>query len=361
MKITDVVGYLSPKKFYVKVETDAGIVGFGESSPMRPKILAEVLREIIRPQALGTDPFAGEWLEERIMAQHYKLSGNLLAAAYSGFDIALWDVRGKFLKQPVYNLLGGRYRPKVALYGSSMSRHLPPQEEALKARNAVEQGGFSAIKIKVGPRYGTGQPVDLDQDVAKVAAVREAIGPDIKLMIDANGSYTVAEAIALYRRIRDLDIYFFEEPCPYCDLNAYAALARQLPVALNVGEQEWNLVTFRDWLSRGACHFFAADPIKCGGLTNAKRAAVLCRAFGITYAPHNTTRSIGFAAALHLATSSPECRSFYEYSIEPGPPASPGISLPIHVAEGYAWLDNQPGLGVEADERALGSALALVR
>jgi L-alanine-DL-glutamate epimerase-like enolase superfamily enzyme len=360
MKITDVIGYHSGKKFYVKVETDAGVSGFGECSPMQPRILGEILSLFIRPKAIGADAFAGEWLEERIMAGHYKMSGNLLAAAFSGFEIALWDVRGKKLKEPVYNLLGGRYRETVPLYASSMSRDLSPDEEAVKIHRAVERERFAAVKIKVGPRYGSGHPVDLERDAAKVQAVREAIGPKRGLMIDGNGSYTVAEAIALFEQVRHCNILFFEEPCPYYDVEAYVHLARQLPVALHVGEQEWNLYTFRDFISRRACHYWGADPIKCGGLANAKRAAVLCRAFGVTYTPHNTTRSIGFAAALHLAVSTPECRSSYEYSIESPIPATPGITLHITIAEGQAWPSGRPGLGVDVDEAELEAASTVV-
>lgn len=353
MRITAVVAIYSQSKFYVKVETDDGFFGFGESSPMSPPVLAEIYRRIIRPEALGCDPFRAEELERRILGGHYKMSGNLLAAAYSGFEIALWDLRGRYLGQPCYNLMGGAVREQMPLYGSSMSRHLAANEEAAKVRSAVDRFGFRAVKIKTGPRYGTGQSVDLDADEAKIRAVRSAVGSRIGLMIDGNGSYSVAQAVALVGRVRDVGLLYFEEPCPYSDRAAYRQLAAVLPVPVQVGEQDWDLYAFRDYIGDARVAYYGADPIKCGGLARAKRAAVLCRAFGTAYMPHNTTRSIGWAAGLHLAWSTPDIGPFYEYSIEPGVPHHPAIDTGVTIAEGAAVITSAPGLGVRVDEARL--------
>lgn len=348
-RITAVTCHVSRSKFYVQVESDAGVSGFGESSPMRPDVLLQIHRSVIRPAVLGMDPFQAEAIEERVLRRNYKIAGQLLAAAFSGLEIALWDLRGRYLGQPVYNLLGGRYRGRVPVYGSSMSRDLPPAEEAAKLRGAIARLGITAVKIKVGPRYGSGAPVDLDADEEKVRTVREAIGPSCRLMLDGNGSYTYIEAVQLYHRVERYRIHHFEEPCPYRDVEAYVRLAHSLPVPIHVGEQDWDLFTFRDFISRGACHLYAADPVKCGGLSSAKRAATLCRAFGIQYVPHNTTRSIGFAAALHLAASTPECAGYAEYSIE-REDAPPPVALPFEVRDGCVGVPDGPGLGFHPPE-----------
>ncbi len=353
MKITDVVSFVGSHKFYVKVETDEGAFGFGESSPMRPPVLLAIMQSVIKPAILGMDPFQSEAIEERVMRRNYKLSGQLLAAAFSGVEIALWDLKGRWLGQPVYNLLGGRYRDHIPLYGSSMSRNLSPVEEAEKLQTAVAAFNFAAVKIKVGPRYGQGLRVDLDADEEKIKTVRKAIGPKVKLIIDGNGSYTAIQALELYQRVSDQGIHYFEEPCPYDDIEAYVRLAGSLPVPIHVGEQNWNLYTFRDFVSRGACHYYGADPIKCGGLANAKRAATLCRAFGVEYVPHNTTRSIGFAAAIHLAASTPECNTFYEYSIEPKSNRSEFWTFDARIENGVVEVGHAPGLGVSVDESQL--------
>lgn len=376
MRISAVVCYASRSLFYVQVESDGGGVGFGECSPLQPAVLRELFATVIRPAVLGMDPFMAEAIEERVLRRHYKLSGQLLAAAYSGLDIALWDLRARFLGQPVYNLLGGGYRDSVPLYASSMSRDLAPAQEAAKLAAAIDRRGFGAVKVKVGPRYGTGGPVDLEADAEKVRAVRAAIGSAVRLMIDANGSYTYIQAVQLYQRVERYGIHHFEEPCPYRDIEAYVRLARTLPVPIHVGEQDWDLFTFRDFISRGACHLYGADPVKCGGLTNARRVATLCRAFDIRYVPHNTTRGIGFAAALHLAAATPECDGYYEFSIEGldarrGTQAEPATSrtsgavdpveLPLRIDAGCVRIPDGIGLGVLPDQARLAAAFEVSR
>ncbi|WP_165452791.1 mandelate racemase/muconate lactonizing enzyme family protein [Paenibacillus thalictri] len=361
MKITDIICYKTDGLFYVKVETDEGVSGFGESSPMRPDVLAQIMTTVVKPQVIGMDPFDGELIEERVMRKNYKISGQMLASTFSGLEIALWDLKGRYLKQRVYNLLGGLYRNRIPLYASSMSRDLTHEEEADKVRDAISRLGVKAVKIKVGPRYGTGLPVDLADDEKKVKAAREAIGPDCRLMIDGNSSYTYIQAVQLFERIKQYDIHHFEEPCPYFDIETYVKLAHTLPVPIHVGEQDWNLFTFRDFISRGACHLYAADPVKCGGLSSAKRAAALCRAFGIHYVPHNTTRGVGFAAALHLAASSPECSSYYEYNIEKSTTRERYLKEPFRVENGYIVVPEGHGLGIELDEEKMEATLDVVR
>lgn len=361
MKITELTCYSAKGLLYIQLDTDEGITGFGECSPMQIEATLQIIQQVVKPQVLGMSPFDGEKMEERVMKKHYKISGQLLAMAYSGVEIACWDIRAKAAGQPLYNLLGGLYRSSVPLYGSSMSRDLAPEEEARKLKESLERFRFPAVKIKVGPRMGTGLPVRLEEDAAKVRIVREAIGPDVKLMVDGNSSYSFIQAVQLYDKIRPYDIYHYEEPCPYYDVEAYVKLASSLPVPIHVGEQDWNLFTFRDFIARGACHMYAADPIKCGGLSNAKRIAALCGAFGIQYVPHNTTRGIGFAAALHLAASTPECSGYYEYSIEKDPLRESFIPDARRPSEGRIAVPNGVGLGIEVDVEKMNALLRVTR
>ncbi|NHN33631.1 mandelate racemase/muconate lactonizing enzyme family protein [Paenibacillus agricola] len=353
MKVTDIVCYFAEGLFYVKVETDEGVSGFGECSPMQVDVILPIIQKVIKPQIIGKSPFDMEKLEESIMQKNYKISGQLLAMAYSGIEIAMWDAKARFLKQPLYNLIGGKYRDAIPLYGSSMSRDLSPKEEAAKLVEGIEQFNFKAVKIKTGPRYGSGLPVDLRADALKIRTVREAIGKDCRLMVDGNSSYTYIQAVQLFEMVKDCDLHHYEEPCPYYDIEAYIKLCQTLPVPIHVGEQDWNLFTFRDFISKGACHLYAADPIKCGGIASAKRAAVLCRAFGIHYVPHNTTRSIGFAAALHLAASTPECTSYYEYSIEKNSLREQFAPKEFVVRDGFISIPDGHGLGIEPDEEKM--------
>jgi L-alanine-DL-glutamate epimerase-like enolase superfamily enzyme len=349
MIIKDIVCYTGNRIFFVEVVTDQGISGFGECSPMNNDAVLPLVLKTIKPALLGWSVFDLEKIEERILKRHYKFSGQLLAMAFSGVEIALWDAKAKYCGQPVYNLLGGRYRERVKFYGSSMSRDLSHAEEAAKLRQGIDRFGFEAVKFKVGPRMGTGLPVNLQQDEEKVRIVREAIGPECRMMVDGNSSYTYSQAVQLFERIRQYDVYHYEEPCPYYDVEAYVKLAAALPVPIHVGEQDWNLFTVRDFISRGGCHLYAADLVKCGGFSSARRIAALCRAFGITYAGHNTSRGIGLAAAIQLAASTPEYDYYLEYSIESSEVKDQYMRLDIDVQAGGCEIPSSPGIGVEMD------------
>ncbi|MDF2959054.1 MAG: hypothetical protein K0S39_789 [Paenibacillus sp.] len=357
MKVTNIICYFAKGIFYIKVETDEGVSGFGECSPMQVEAILPIIQTVIKPQVIGQSVFDIEKIEESIMRKSYKISGQLLAMAYSGVEIALWDAKARFLKQPLYNLLGGKYREEIPLYGSSMSRDLSPEEEAAKLVEGIRQFHFKAVKIKVGPRFGSGLPVDLNQDVLKVKTVREAIGNDCRLMVDGNSSYTYIQAVQLFEKISQYNLHHYEEPCPYYDVDTYIKLCQTLPVPIHVGEQDWNIFTFRDFIAKGACHLYAADPIKCGGLLQAKRAATLCRAFGIHYVPHNTTRGVGFAAALHLAASTPECNSYYEYSIEKDAIREKFVPKEFIVKNGFIRVPDGHGLGIDTDEEKMNRIL----
>ena len=363
MKITNIVNYISRTHhtLFVKVETDEGVCGYGECSPMDYDSVCHIIQQRIKPKLIGKSPFDTEMIEQLSVTQNYKFSGQLLAIAFSGVEIALWDLKGKYLRQPVYNLLGGKYRDKIEFYISSMTRYMGFEQECEKISKALKSFGTRAAKIKVGARFGNSTDiVDLAADTLKVKAVRAVIGSNCKLMVDGNGSYTYFQAIQLFDRIKEYDIYHYEEPCPYYDVEAYVKLAQALPVPINWGEQDWNLFTFRDFISRGACHICAADVTKCGGFGSAKRVAALCRAFGVQYGPHNTSRGLGFAANLHLAASTPECNYYQEYNIEPGTAQAEFLKEEFKVQDGCIIVPEAPGLGVEMDEEKMEKIMEII-
>lgn len=351
MKITNIVCYFNDQTFFVKVETDEGVCGFGECSPMDNDTVCMIIQKRLKPKLIGLNPFDTEKIEETALKKNYKISGQLLAISFSGIEIALWDLKGKYLNQPVYNLLGGKYRDCIEFYGSSLSRHLSVKEECEKIKKCIDQYGFKAIKIKTGSRFGNNDFItDIEKDVEKVRAIREAIGPDCKLLIDGNGSYTYFQAVQLFEKIKHYDIYQFEEPCPYYDIEAYIKLCQKLSVPINVGEQDWNLFTFRDFISKGACHICAADLTKCGGFSSAGRIAALCRAFGIIYGPHNTSRGIGMAATIQFAASTPECNYYMEYCIEDNKNNMESYMLnKFSPVNGTVKVPDMPGIGIEMD------------
>jgi L-alanine-DL-glutamate epimerase-like enolase superfamily enzyme len=350
MKITRITSFQGERVHLVRVETDGGITGWGECSPMDPATTAALVSRRIAPPLIGRDPFDGEALEEAAVTRNYKIAGQLVAMAWSGVEIALWDIKGRATGLPVHKLLGGLYRPRVPMYGSSMSRDLGAAEEAAKILAGVERFGFEAVKIKAGPRYGSPRgPVSLEADVAKVRTVREAVGPRCRIMVDGNGAFTLAQALMFWDAIRGFDIYHYEEPCPYTDVEAYRSLARAVPVPINVGEQDWNLHTFRDFIATGACGVAAADLTKCGGFAQGRRVAALCRAFDIVYSPHNTGRGVGLAAHLQLIASTPECAHYHEYSLEKGGASQRFLARPFEPVAGELEVPAGPGLGIDLD------------
>jgi len=308
-----------------------------------------IINKNIKPILIGMNPFDIEKIENNVMNRNYKFSGQLLAMAYSGIEIALWDLKGKYLNQPIYNLLGGKYMDSIEMYGSSMCRNLSIEDECIKVENSVKKFGFKAVKIKVGPRLGNVLSLlDMEEDIEKVKSIRYVIGEKCKLIIDGNSSYICSQALQFYEKVKQYDIYIFEEPCPYYDLESYLQLARKLPVPIDVGEQDWNLYTFRDFIAHGAVQVCAADVTKCGGFSNMKRVAALCRAFGVSLSPHDTSTSIGMAANLQFIASSPECNAYHEFSIEPK--RTPDYLLnEFQVKNGFLQIPDKPGLGVELD------------
>jgi L-alanine-DL-glutamate epimerase-like enolase superfamily enzyme len=363
MKITRIRNYVSMDYHVhlVRVDTDEGVSGYGECSPMSPTVTAEIVREHLAPKVIGRDPFAVERIEHDCMLHNYKISGQLLAMAFSGIELALRDIAGKYLKQPVYNLLGGKFRDSVEFYASSMSRDLTVAQEAEKLAEAVRDYGVKAVKIKLGRRMGhTGDKPDFAYEESKTAAIRNAIGPSVKLMVDCNGSFTYAETLQLWERIRGYDIFHLEEPCPYYDVNAYRMLAAALPVPIHVGEQDWNLMTFRDYIATGACHICAADLTKSGGFINSKRIAALCKAYNVTFGPHCTSRGIGFAASMQLAACTPEYTYYQECSIEKTPNQSFFLSAPPVIRDGKYQIPDAPGMGLELDMEKLESICEVV-
>jgi L-alanine-DL-glutamate epimerase-like enolase superfamily enzyme len=343
------------------VDTDEGFTGYGECSPMSPAVTAAIVKEQLAAKVLGLDPFQTERIEHDCMLHNYKISGQLLAMSFSGIELALRDLTGKYLKQPVYNLLGGKFRDSVEFYASSMSRDLTVEQEAEKLAEAVRDYGTKAVKIKLGGRMGrTADKPDFDADAAKTAAIRKAVGPGVKLMVDCNSSFNYAQTLQLWERIREYDIYHLEEPCPYYDLNAYRMLASALPVPIHVGEQDWNIMTFREYVSTGACHICAADITKSGGFINSKRVAALCKAYNVTFGPHSTSRGIGFSASMQLAACTPEYTYYQEFSIEKSPNQSFFLTeLPV-ITDGKYRIPDDPGIGTKLDTEKLESVCDVI-
>jgi D-galactarolactone cycloisomerase len=341
----------------VKVSTDAGIAGWGEgvSGPADA-----VIGELFTPLLVGQDPLARNGLWQRMFHALYNANqaGGFGGSAISAIDIALWDIAGQALGVPVYELLGGRVRDRVAVYATGFyyTEGEWPDRLLDEARGYVA-AGFRAMKTKVG-----GLP--LAEDVQRVAAIRTAIGPEIGLAIDANEAYNAATAIRLGRALGELDLLWFEEPVNAKDVAAYLQVKAALPMPLAGGEALRTRYEFADFLRAGAFDIAQPDVIHVGGISELRNVALTANTFGIQLCPHVWGSPVMIAATLHVAATLPPCppaRNPLPFQQEPvmefdRTPSAIRESLcrePFDQVDGFVAVPAAPGLGIQIDEAAL--------
>jgi D-galactarolactone cycloisomerase len=330
----------------VKITTDEGLVGYGEGlTPVSPLPPAAIVQNILKPFLMGADPLDTEKIWEALYSinssRGYTKGYQMIAI--SAVDIALWDLKGKILGQPVYNLLGGAFQDEIPVYLTGLMidddiDYIVTQAEEFHAK------GFRAMKLKVGANE--------KRDVATVKALRESLGPDIKLMIDANGGYDVKTAIRVAQKVEPYDIFWFEEPVTPEDVAGLAEVRRQIPMYLAAGECEYTQYAFRDLLLRQALDICQPDVSRAGGITEVRRIAMLARAFNAYYAPHAWGGAFCVAATLHLAKAMPAFL-ICELDQTPNPLRDELPVGPLDFREGCLHVSSKPGLGVEINEETL--------
>ena len=333
----------------VKVIAAGGSYGWGEG--YGPATVVKAGAEFLAPLVVGEDPLQVEaiWSKMHLRALDYARRG-VLVAALSAIDIALWDLRGKLLGQPVSTLLGGRRRERVKVYATGM--YFTQTDDlsgklADEARLYVSQG-FRALKMKVG--------LGVETDVNHVRAVRAAIGPDVQLMVDANHAYSLSEALSFARQVEELDISFFEEPVSPEDYEGYRELRGRISIPVAGGECEYLLAGFRHLLSNRCVDIAQPDICGAGGLTETKRIAALAYAFQTNLIPHSWGTGIAFAAGLHLVSTLdivPGRLRMPEAMLEMDRSESAlrdNLTQPKFVLEnGRVSVPTAPGLGVDID------------
>ena len=265
----------------VKVTADDGLVGWGEGAA------AGLIDGLLAPLLIGQDPMDRAGLWERMF--HALYNGNnavgLAGSALSALDIALWDLAGKATGLPICALLGGKVRDKVAVYATGLyyTEGEFPDRLLDEARSYVA-AGFKGMKTKVGG-------LAIAEDVARVRALRDAIGPDIHLMVDANEAYNATTAIRIGQKLADLDLVWFEEPVNAQDLDAYLEVKAALPMAIAGGENLRTRYEFKPYLTRRAYDIVQPDIMHCGGITEMQRICAMANACGIQVNPSR----LGFA------------------------------------------------------------------
>ncbi|GAB3536442.1 mandelate racemase/muconate lactonizing enzyme family protein [Arthrobacter tecti] len=326
----------------IRIRTSSGIEGIGECYGLpSPKVTTQVVRDIIAPLLIGESVLANDYVWSKVfgsMSGGGHLRGFFLEAL-AGIDLALWDAKGKALGRPVYELLGGPHRRTVPVYASPVPMLEDPAQSAEAALKFVSNG-FNALKLKLGRGLKT--------DVAHARAVREAIGPEVELLVDLNCAYTSDVALRVGHALTELGITWFEEPLQVDDIAGYQRLRNALPMTLVNGETLFTRYDFRDFLTAGAVDVIMPNLARAGGLTESVKIAALAGTFHVDVAPHGVGSAIGVAAALHLSAAIPNFR-IYEYNQLPNPLRDTITTEPFRMTDGSLAVPTGPGLGIELD------------
>ena len=327
----------------VRVETDEGLVGYGEAYGLRdPRVSAAIVEHVLSPVLIGKDPFRIEAHWQAMFALGAFHTEGYQTQALAGVDIALWDLKGKALGQPVSVLLGGPIRDRLWVYASPIT--LTTTEGAAERAREFLDAGFTALKIKVGRAIA--------DDVDQVAAVREVVGRGYPLLLDVNAAHDARTAIALARALEPYDCYWLEEPVPPEDAAGMAHVRRSVSLPVATGEQSSSIYTFRDLLAAEAADVYMPNVTKAGGLSECLRISTLVHAQNLKMAPHGVGSGIGLAATLHWCASIPNYL-IYEYNQLLNPLRHDILKTKIRFEEGHLHVPTGPGLGVELDWDAI--------
>lgn len=374
MKIRDVKAYvleskLKPEEYFtwaqslvtkrvatiVEIETDEGLTGIGEAFGFSPLATKGMIENSLKPKLIGENPIDTNRLWDMLYTiTRMEGQKGIALMALSAVDIALWDIKGKFWNAPVADLLGGRYRGQVETYPTGLYRkNVPDQTQALitEALGYLQQG-YNAMKLKIG--FG------LQDDLQKIRSLRKAIGPEPRLMLDANCAYNASEAIWLGKRIEELDIFWFEEPIPPEDIQGHLEFKSKVNIMLAAGESEFSRYGFRELIFRRAVDILQPDLCAVGGYSEMMKIIAMATAWNLRCIPHVWGTAVGLAANLQLQAAMPHFptslnpeESLMEYDRTPNPLRDELVEEEFLLAGTKMKIPFRPGLGVTLNRKAL--------
>ncbi len=347
---------------FVKVETDQpGLFGWGEAS-LEWKTRAVVgAVEDFAPMIVGEDADRIEHIYQKMYRQSFFRMGVIGMSAISGIEQALWDIRGKELGQPVYKLLGGAVRDKVRMYthlgGGDMKAVYETQfsddpqvlvDRALEVRSR----GYNAVKVLITPPTESLNSIAAYRYAERMmAALREAVGESMDIMVDCHGRHYPGNAIEFCRILAPYRPFFIEEPVPPENVDALVEVRKASPVPIATGERLVTRFGFREIFEKQACHIIQPDLCHCGGLWEAKKIAAMAEIYYMGVAPHNPLGPVANAAALHFALSTPNFL-IQEDMLTDVPWRWEVVQSSLVTEDGYWLKTGSPGLGIEVDEEA---------
>lgn len=335
-----------------RVHTDEGLTGVGESRiPNHAQALVGYLQVAADRHLVGRDPFDTESLILRMRRDDYSRPGEIMSSGMAMLEMACWDIVGKALQQPVYRLLGGAVRDRIKAYANGWYRVERTPEQFHEAAKAVVAKGYRALKFDpFGPGYYEIDWAEQRRVVALVEAVRDAIGPDVEILLEMHGRFSPVQAVQIIKLLEPFGLGWAEEPVPPENLAALAKVRADVPgVTIATGERIHARHEFRELFELQAADVAQFDITHIGGLLEAKKLAAHADIHYVTIAPHNVGGQISTAANLHLAACTTNFR-IQEYFNDFADPwvqdTAPGLPP---VVDGYFALPTAPGLGVELD------------
>jgi L-alanine-DL-glutamate epimerase-like enolase superfamily enzyme len=350
MKIQRLETFTDQFVCFVRLTTDSGDVGWGQTSTYNADITATIFHRQVAPWALGADAGDIAGLVRRIEEREHKFPGSYRCRALAGLDTALWDLHGRLQGKPVVELLGGRPR-QLRAYASSMKRDITPEAEAQRLLRLRDTKGFDAFKWRVAAECGR----DIDEwpgrTEAIVPTVARALGDGVAKLVDANGGYSPARAIEVGRLLESEGVAHFEEPCPYWELEQTKSVTEALDLDVTGGEQDWDLATWRRMIDTRAVDVVQPDVMYMGGLSRTMTVTAMAAAAGLPCTPHSANLSLVTICTMHLLGAIANPGKYLEFSIEGADyyPWQEGLFLgdPFAIRDGQVTIPSAPGWGVE--------------
>jgi len=351
VKITKVTTFpVQPRWLFVRIETDAGIVGYGECLGDKAFVVAEAVRSY-EHALIGEDARKIVHLWQSLYRGAFWRGGPILCAAISGIEMCLWDILGKSLGVPVWQLLGGAVRDRIRVYTRPTGR--TPTELAESAKSVVARG-YTAMKFNPFEKVHAVDHYSIVEDAAaRVQAVREAVGSRIDILLDFHGRVSPTMAVWMEEAIRPYHPMFIEEPVLPENVDALVQFARQSKTPVATGERLFTKWGFREVLEKGAATILQPDPCICGGIFETRQIGSMAETWYASLAPHNPYGPINFAACLQIDACTPNF--LIQEFVDPLGLGAGYLKEPFVVKDGYIDLPQRPGLGVELDEEFLAS------
>jgi len=312
-------------------------IGFGYTIGAGGSAILELLRAELLDWLIGQDARRITFIHEHLSKSIHALTpGCISSTALAAIDVALWDLAGKRTETPLSILLGGA-KDRVLIYNTHVGWLNRPLDEMVKlCKEAVKKDGFRALKLKVGKE-------DPEEDRERVARVREAVGTKVKLMIDANQSWSIDEATRRLKLLEEFDLVWIEEPLPATDIQGFIELGKRISIPRAGGESLYSPAAFYDYLRQGALDILQPDVARVGGITNAIKVCQVAESANLHVAPHVSPElSVSIAAAVPNSMM-----------IEYVPQMEPVLKQRVRIEDGYAIPSVAPGHGIEFDEKAL--------